>query len=249
MAELRISIRNKGLKFTRVELAIIKRFTPVDTGKLRRGWKLINGDLVNRVKYAEYVQFGTKKMKARRFIEKAMRALLMSVAARLMSATPEGRKLLNAVNIAVTKSGSSRAIFRNTINPNFYTSHLKRIALTQSIQRAGEKAAKDAAKKAASDKAAIERAEYVAARKKAREASSKRTETILAKSNVKISYSKNPLNDINAAYLHYSEAKKHGIKTGDIVDGLRVGKFIRWRNDTNRSFSGFELRAISRGTG
>lgn len=136
MAELRISLKPTNLRFTRVELAIIKAATPVRTGKLRRGWRIdANGDLVNRVDYAEFVEFGTRKMSARHFVQKAMGALLKSVTVRLLLQTKEGEKLLNAITLNVQRSGSFQAVFRKTINPKFYKHLLRTVSAKRRAQR------------------------------------------------------------------------------------------------------------------
>ena len=53
-----------------------------------------------------------------------------------------------------------------------------------------------------------------------------------------------------AGYIHYSEAKRHGLRTGDVIEievngevthSYEVGSYIDWRNDINRTFKGFEL--------
>lgn len=128
MAELRVSIAQQGIKFTRAELAIVKSFTPVKTGRLKRGWRLIGGDLVNNVPYAEFVEFGTKFMSARNFVKRAMGPLMRSVTRRLLMATALGRKLVNAVTLQVKRAGSAVAVYRKTINPKFYRHLLRGVA-------------------------------------------------------------------------------------------------------------------------
>lgn len=140
MAEIRVTIKELGIKFTRAELAIVKRNTPVRTGKLRRGWHLVNGDLVNKVKYCEFVEFGTKFMAARNYTKRSMNALLQSVTIRLLMQSELGRKLVNAVTLQVKRAGSFRAIYRKTINPKFYRHLLRGVAVLRREQRQAESA-------------------------------------------------------------------------------------------------------------
>lgn len=121
MAELRISLRPANIRFTRAELSIIKSYTPVKTGRLRRTWTIDGrGDLVNDTPYGEFVEFGTKHMAARNFCKRAMPELMKSVVLRLLVRSQMGQKLVDAVSLAVMRGGSFRAVYRNTINPKFY---------------------------------------------------------------------------------------------------------------------------------
>ena len=75
---------------------------------------------------------------------------------------------------------------------------------------------------------------------------------------IRIELSRTALNDVFDAYLHYSEAKKNNIKSGDTftVTETIVGtsitvettykaiEYITWRNDINREFAGFGLEVV-----
>ncbi len=130
--EIVIGLGQSGLKFTNAELAIIKSKTPVRTGKLRRGWTINSrGELVNKVSYVEFVEFGTKHMSARNFIKSALEPLMRSVVTRLLLRTVEGKKLLDAVTMKVRRSGSMQAVYRKIINPKFYRHLLRGLTATQ----------------------------------------------------------------------------------------------------------------------
>lgn len=50
----------------------IKQNTPVNTGKLRDGWKIQGDNIINDIEYCEYVEFGTIKQRPVGFIRKTL---------------------------------------------------------------------------------------------------------------------------------------------------------------------------------
>jgi hypothetical protein len=58
---------------------------------------------------------------------------------------------------------------------------------------------------------------------------------------------KEDLRNPDYGYLHYSIAKREGLRTGDEfeVEGIAnfvVGEYIKFRPDINRAFSGFRIK-------
>lgn len=124
--EIRISVETRGFRFGPAALKIIKDATPVVSGKLRRGWRLNSkGELVNKVSYVEFVEFGTKKMEARNFVKGAMPALLRTVILTALLRSAAGRELVNMISLTV--KANTRAIFKKSANPKFFK-HLLRVA-------------------------------------------------------------------------------------------------------------------------
>lgn len=130
--QITISLVGAGIKFTNAELAIVKRNTPVATGKLKRGWHINGrGELVNKVPYVEFVEFGTKHMAARNFVKRSLDAIMRSVITRLLLKTPEGKKLLDVVKMKVKRSGSFQAVYQKIIHPRFYRHLLRGLTAAQ----------------------------------------------------------------------------------------------------------------------
>lgn len=74
------AIRDSIEKSNRVMIREVKRVTPVDTGRLKRGWRSRRlhrtnkglGEVSNKVPYGIFVNDGTRFIKPRRFVEKSI---------------------------------------------------------------------------------------------------------------------------------------------------------------------------------
>jgi len=58
-------------EFMKEMLKTVKRFTPVDTGRLRKGWHRHKNIIGNNVKYVKHVEYGTVNQSAAGMLRRA----------------------------------------------------------------------------------------------------------------------------------------------------------------------------------
>lgn len=105
MATEKVGNKTVKVEFDALDVNIIRLKTPVDTGRLRDGFVLtIDGDIINEVEYAGYVEQGTVNMPGVFMVERSLPEIAERLAKRVAEQIDEpGLIVLPEIKIKIGK--------------------------------------------------------------------------------------------------------------------------------------------------